>query len=225
MTAEFDRPFAGGVDTAHSILFYDRYGKAFPRAVLASARAPRARGVDDRSWVAPNAVALAPEPFDVLRLPATQAAAGMGTRSAAAGRTLDHAAFVQGLAECPAVEPAGVRSILMRYDGVALPCPPSAAALLRWLDGGASLGEACRTIEATFSAEEIETLSDYAQALDAVNRTSSAVEGLRIPEAQAWSIHDILLALERAQILRIAPVEAQAHDSKAEPISHAIHDL
>src|SRR5258708_5050132 len=33
-TTDFDRPFAGGVDSAHSIFFYDRYGPKFPRSIV-----------------------------------------------------------------------------------------------------------------------------------------------------------------------------------------------
>lgn len=36
-TAEFDRPFAGGIDTAHSIFYYDKYGSQFPSKVRESA--------------------------------------------------------------------------------------------------------------------------------------------------------------------------------------------
>jgi hypothetical protein len=35
-TAEFGRPFAGGIDTAHSLLFYELYGLKFPSQVVSS---------------------------------------------------------------------------------------------------------------------------------------------------------------------------------------------
>lgn len=35
-TVEFDRPFAGGIDSAHSMIFYDRYGTEFPAIVAQS---------------------------------------------------------------------------------------------------------------------------------------------------------------------------------------------
>lgn len=38
-TADFDRPFAGGIDSAHSMMFYDKFGTDFPRNTIKSTQA------------------------------------------------------------------------------------------------------------------------------------------------------------------------------------------
>jgi hypothetical protein len=42
-SAEFSRPFAGGIDTAHSMIFYARFGKSFPKKMLGRRKKARAK--------------------------------------------------------------------------------------------------------------------------------------------------------------------------------------
>ncbi|HEU4754581.1 MAG TPA: radical SAM protein, partial [Armatimonadota bacterium] len=63
--AEFDRPWAGGIDTAHSLFYYSEYGRSFPGQVLPAALQG---GMPEGQALALNGVLLEEERFDLLAL-------------------------------------------------------------------------------------------------------------------------------------------------------------
>jgi hypothetical protein len=137
--AEFNRPFAGGTDSAHSIFYYARYGLAFPRSVIPQAPA---EPLEEDVPLALDAAFVEGEPYDLLSLfdrPDLEEAHARARSEQ--GAVLDSAA-VRALLERETAFPAGAETpyVLMR-DGTIIPCSYELFTLLSKVDGVSTLGE------------------------------------------------------------------------------------
>jgi hypothetical protein len=216
VTADFDRPFAGGIDAAHSIFYYDRYGRQFPNAVIADAATTGWGDIDDTTVLASNGTAVSDEHFDVLRIPDLVGAAQMGHRATAAGHSLDHAAFAAALVECtpmPRIETT--RTIVVRADGVALPCPPGLTLLLDGLRTGRTLRDAEAMIATTLAPADRAALTEYTRALTRIARSAATADAddIQDQDRKDISIRTILLALLNAQILCVKPESSSLQET------------
>jgi hypothetical protein len=132
--ADFDRPFAGGVDCAHSIFYYDRYGREFPHPLIARSAQPWRF---DRAAVLAAGAPLAEERFDLTRMAENLRVSEMWREAASRNQALDHEAFARALASIPAVsqqDPA--RNYVVRADGMTLSCSPAVVRALAQLRCG-----------------------------------------------------------------------------------------
>jgi hypothetical protein len=138
---EFDRPYAGGIDTAHSIFYYARYGLRFPRAFV-----PRGRPADvpcpDGAPLALNGRLLAGERYDLLSLFDTRDLVALHESAFRAGFSLDARSLREDLAkEEGRAFPGDGDAYFLRRDGALLPCPAPVQRFLAHVNGERTLAE------------------------------------------------------------------------------------
>lgn len=164
-SGEFSRPFAGGIDSPHSIFYYARYGTRFPEAVRTEAHEKAVLNAGRRP-LSRNGTLLAGENYELVFLFDADQLAEFCRRMAGA----DNARLSAGLAELlkrpePSLFPArNVGDYLVRSDGEVIPCSPELAAILKAADGRRTLAEIQGHVAASFPemAPFVERLLDYA---------------------------------------------------------------
>jgi anaerobic magnesium-protoporphyrin IX monomethyl ester cyclase len=137
---EFDRPFAGGIDTAHSLFYYSRFGTNFPQLAQASHQ------ISDVRCDVPlllNGRLIPHEVFDLTRMMIASKLRDIHARARADGR-LPRRAEIQSLlaAAADGASPADLRNpVFIRNDGALIPCSEELWELLRGVDGSRTLDD------------------------------------------------------------------------------------
>jgi hypothetical protein len=167
--AEFDRPFAGGIDTPHSLMYYARYGLAFP-GVARGTPLPLDEPLRPNGAIV-DAVAFEPllcfdaEQYDAFRIRVARAEGTLLNAAATAAR-LDR--------EIPALDSfEQLRSYFVRADGFAVALTPELGSALEALGDGRTLAELER--ESAASLEHRIALASIAALGLAVSDESRAV--------------------------------------------------
>jgi hypothetical protein len=143
-SVDFDRPFAGGIDAPHSILYYDRYGRAFPREVAASADE---RAEDDGVPLVRAAILLPHLPYDPLSLFDDDDLERLHLESRRERQRLPDADEIRRWLVDPQARLRPViqaNPALLRRDGLVVPCSAELWQVLELVDGRRSRAEILR---------------------------------------------------------------------------------
>ncbi|GAC1571141.1 MAG: hypothetical protein NVS3B7_00850 [Candidatus Elarobacter sp.] len=138
----FDRPFAGGIDTPHSLMYFERFGAAFPRTMVAEFEATRSRVVWDRVLV-PDGIIVDDVRFDPWALPdadlTERTRLSAGRDDGRQPRAADFAAAFD--AEPKAVRTSEPMTYFVRSDGTTVPLSRELYRVLRGITAGRSLAD------------------------------------------------------------------------------------
>jgi radical SAM superfamily enzyme YgiQ (UPF0313 family) len=139
----FDRPFAGGIDAAHSLFYYDRYATAFPETVIGSFERDRTRVAEEPLTL--NGRIIDDVAFDPWRCTDANIVPEMRTRiGREEGRALSAAEFA---ARIDAEKPPVARferpmTYFLRNDGTSFPLSRDLHDVLVAIERGERLEEA-----------------------------------------------------------------------------------
>jgi hypothetical protein len=137
---EFDRPFAGGIDTAHSIFYYSRFGLDFPSRVQ---EVRRFESSSDEIPVALGGVLIEHEPFNLFQLAGVKELTQIHNSARLEGK-MPSASTIREIIErtLNSLGRSALKNpIFIRDDGVAIPCPEEIWEFLRRVDGVQSISE------------------------------------------------------------------------------------
>jgi anaerobic magnesium-protoporphyrin IX monomethyl ester cyclase len=142
MRSEFDRPFAGGIDTAHSVFYYDRYERGFPQPLVSAARS-EAAAISPDVPLALNGTILPHVPYNLLEFFNAEQLSDLHKSAYGRGLSLDSKALEHDLAgDEKAVSPVAAQNpYFLRSDGEFIPCSFELLDLLTKVDGKRTLGE------------------------------------------------------------------------------------
>jgi hypothetical protein len=163
---DFSRPYAGGLDCAHSIFYYARYGRRFPPAIRAQARRKAAAGAR-RLPLVRNGVLLDAESYELVFLFGCEQL-GRLFESAEGERvsSLNATQLIDWLhtQEATMRRAPKVGDYFVRGDGRIIPCSRELAAILAAADGRRRANELKDTVLVAFpdKAGLVERLLNHA---------------------------------------------------------------
>lgn len=216
--AEFDRPFAGGIDSAHSIFYYSRFGRRFPEDFVPARSGTRWR-FDPRAVLQVNGKLIREEPFDLLRVDAPALLESAHYDAGMAGVALDHAAVLKRLnAAQPLLRGESMRHFVARSDGAIVPCPAPVAQLLGLVDGLRPVAQIEADAAGLLAAWPSAELLAYAGALDFVAHGCQQLRprGKKSARNTSSTFSTLICALVDAKIL-VEPAVPAAGTILAEP--------
>jgi len=139
---EFNRPFAGGTDSAHSIFYYNKYGLAFPLSFIPSSG--QAGPFDEDVAVILNGKMISNERYDLLSLFDSKELDAIHEKvrftEGIAFNSMTIKAELEGEHEA-ALPIDGESSYLLSSDGVSIPCSFELLDLLVNVDGARTIRE------------------------------------------------------------------------------------
>jgi hypothetical protein len=144
-TTEFERPFVGGIDSAHTIFYFARFGPRFPERLMQRVPGTTAGLVDDAVPGLRGRV-IFEESYNLTECFDSEDLAALHIRMRRQyGQSLDSSCVVECLdGEKRSISAVSARNVyVLRLDGAIIPCPLELFEFLRRVDGK-------RTIEQIF---------------------------------------------------------------------------
>jgi hypothetical protein len=140
ITTDFDRPFAGGIDCAHSVFYYDRYGMDFPSSIVTAHETPK---LDPRVSLSLGGSLVESEPYDLDNLLDCQSLQKFHEALRSEGAMPDSQGIRAALeARVPSAWPVKERNpVFIRWDGISIACSEEMWEMLCLVDGHRTLAE------------------------------------------------------------------------------------